>query len=275
MSNVIVILIFFFSIGQINAQKIDELVDIMAQVNEVHDSAVGVAGIKTEQFKAFEKLKELVTIDELVELTNHPNPVITCYASWGLVDKNYNRLEIVFSQLLKRNEKVAIYYGCQGKFLTIKESLYLKYFNKLLNQMDSPFYQVSTDSQLFKLDSLILFYDNISETLLNHAFENNTFGGKFLERIKFIAFEQKKFVAMKYIFNNHRNCCEERLAEELLLYLGNNQYVHHNIYREIFSMLFFFDNEELREVIFLRLKILFAMGIFPTSEKEYETYLKK
>lgn len=274
MSKLIFILTFFFAIGQINAQTVEELVESLSKA-QILDAADFV-GRKSEQFKTFERLKEIATIGDLLKLTNHENPVIACYTSWELIDKNYNRLDFVFKKFQERNEKFQIVSGCEGEESTLSEALYLRYFNKIYHKTVTWFdKKVPVDSQLFKLDSLILFNDNVSEDLLNHAFQNNIFDEKFLDRIKFIAFEKKKFVAMKYIFNNHRKCCEEKLPNGLLEYLGNNQYVHRNIYREIFYMLLSYDDKELRKVTLSRLKILFAMGIFPTSEKEYEAYLKK
>lgn len=268
MLQLITILIFFFSIGQINAQTVEELVEKLSKEKNIK-TAYGFTGGRTEQFRTFKKLVEIATVEELVELSYHSNPVVACYAGWGLVDKNFDKLEIVFSQLLKRNEKIGIYDGCIGTHSTISESLYLKYSNKIYRLTE----KAKTSSQLFKLDSLILFNDNISETLLNHAFKNNTFKGKFLDRIKFIAFEQKKFVAMKYLFNNHRNCCEERLVTELIESL-DDWFLNKNIYKETLSILLSFDNKEIRESTFLKLSELYKYGVFPNTKEEFDSYFQ-
>ncbi len=268
MSKVIGILIFFFSIGQINAQTIDELVEKLSKESRI-STAFGFTGGQTEQFKTFKKLVKIATVEELVEFSNHSNPVVACYAGWGLVDKNYNHLELILSNFLKRKERIEITKGCIGAYSTISESLYLEYFNKVSRFSE----KTKTGSQLFKLDSLILFDKNVSENLLNHAFRNNVFEDKFLDRIKFIAFEQKKFVALKYIFNNHRNCCEERLITELIESL-DDWFLNKNIYKETFNILLSFDNKEIRKSTFLKLVELYKYGVFPNSKEEYDSYFK-
>ena len=77
-------------------------------------SAVYYGGIRPKQYDNFEKLKETATQRELIELTNHPNGVVRCYAFWALSkDKSVDLFQIILNHI-NDYELVKTQFGCIG-----------------------------------------------------------------------------------------------------------------------------------------------------------------
>jgi len=55
-----------------------DIVQQIADINELMDHAVGYAGHRPEQWDNFEALQNTATTDELIALTRHPNGVVRC-----------------------------------------------------------------------------------------------------------------------------------------------------------------------------------------------------
>ena len=92
--------------------------------NEIHSDAVGYRGEKTSQYKRFEKLTKKAKLDELIELTEHPSPVVRGYAFWALAKRNYKKLEEIFIKHLRDEEKLKLYEGCIGLNTSVINFLY-------------------------------------------------------------------------------------------------------------------------------------------------------
>ena len=57
-----------------------EIVNDIQGINRVEGFSIGL----TEQYKNFEKLKAAASSDELIDLTDHTNAAVRCYAFWAL-----------------------------------------------------------------------------------------------------------------------------------------------------------------------------------------------
>ena len=86
----------------------------MAKENEVHNAAVGVAGEKTLQYRRFEVLVKNATLNELLELGEHPNPAVRVYAFWGLAKREFEKLEAVLMAHAADEQLVYHIQGCLG-----------------------------------------------------------------------------------------------------------------------------------------------------------------
>ncbi|MCB9338576.1 MAG: hypothetical protein H6577_10670 [Lewinellaceae bacterium] len=106
------------------SQKIRAITNEIEKENEIHSDAVGYRGEKTSQYKRFEKLTRKAKIDELVELTEHPSPVVRGYAFWALAKRNYKKLEEIFIKHLRDEEKLKLYEGCIGLNTSVINFLY-------------------------------------------------------------------------------------------------------------------------------------------------------
>lgn len=94
----VLIITLVVSISTVFGQSVDNIVRKIADVNEVQYEHVGIAGQPSENYQNFEKLKEKADIPTLLQLIENKNPVVSCYASWALIDNEYSDLATVFFQ---------------------------------------------------------------------------------------------------------------------------------------------------------------------------------
>ncbi len=153
--------IFNLAKGQDNinlevSPKVKILVDSIAYENVLMSSAIGFAAIKPDQYKRFEKLKEIVTVSELQKLTNHQNGVVRCYAFWDLASKDSTSIYKIVVDHLEDNEIVKTQFGCIGGAEGVGD-----FFLNVVtpNRVDNSVYKLSS-VQSKKIDSLLLHSDN-------------------------------------------------------------------------------------------------------------------
>jgi len=92
----------------------NKVVKKIEKVNELMDDAVYYEGIRPKQYDNFEKLREIASKEELIELTNHPNGVVQCYAFWALsYDKSVDLFPIVLNHI-NDDKLVKTQFGCIG-----------------------------------------------------------------------------------------------------------------------------------------------------------------
>lgn len=131
--------------------EITKLVQNIAADNVVKGAAVGIAGIRTEQWDRYEHLKRTATGDELMLLSSHTNPVVRCYAFQALVHRKVDVFPILL-QHLKDDERVETLEGCIGG--TEKVGDY--FINTVMpGYADEGSYEMSA-RQLTELDSILI-----------------------------------------------------------------------------------------------------------------------
>ncbi len=94
------------------SKETNEIVKAIEEVNIVMSSAVGYAGIRPKQYDNFLKLKTKATSDELMELTNHPNPTVRSYAFWALSYNHSIDLYPIVLNHINDIELVKTQFGC-------------------------------------------------------------------------------------------------------------------------------------------------------------------
>jgi hypothetical protein len=189
MKQILVIILTFFTF-QVSGQKlrpeIKNLVQEIEKYNELESEHVGHAGVTTDQYRNFEKLRDKATIDELLELLKHKNSVVKGYTSWALADKMYSNLANILPEFLRTGETVTTQHGCivsKGDLATeFYNRLYYQHFHHKLSLKDSLFFK----SQIIQLDSVIL-YSNGDTRLLYTALANNNGNLKTYDRIRELA----------------------------------------------------------------------------------------
>lgn len=126
----------------------------------------------TEQYKRFEKLTEIATVDELKELMNHKSPYVRVYSFWALAKKHYDKLDSIILSHKDDNAIIETQSGCIGyqdnvvhliieivtpnywdmecKKLTKGqlEDLYLKIYNKKVNINVEPISEEQVQRQI-------------------------------------------------------------------------------------------------------------------------------
>lgn len=76
------------------------IVSRIAEINQVLNAAVGSWGKRNQQYNNFEELTQTASREELIELTNHPNAAVRCYALWALIDvEEINLFPIVLNHI--------------------------------------------------------------------------------------------------------------------------------------------------------------------------------
>ncbi|MCT4591498.1 MAG: HEAT repeat domain-containing protein [Carboxylicivirga sp.] len=96
------------------SKEVNRIVRQMAKANVIHSDAIGYGGIKSDQYKRFEKLYAKASIAELLVLMDHPKPAVRGYAFWALAKQHYNDLEKVFLAHANDSQPVDQMVGCIG-----------------------------------------------------------------------------------------------------------------------------------------------------------------
>lgn len=158
---VYLLVLFPFSFGWEKAQphsvslrpQIEKIVEAIAEENVLKSEAVGFAGARTEQWERFEKLQNEATAEELVELTDHPNAVVKCYAFQALATR---KQASVFPILIKHLTDTATVHTFQG---CLKDSDYAgDYFlYRVTPGYTYPDAYTLTPEQRAQVDSILLY----------------------------------------------------------------------------------------------------------------------
>lgn len=144
-----------FDSSKITTQT-DRIVQEIIKINVVMGSSIGEAGHKPKQYDNFINLKNKASLNELLELTNHPNGVVRCYTFWAL---SYNDSIDLFSLILKHindNEIIKTQFGCIGSDIKVGD-----FFIEILtrNYLDENSHKFDSVQQLY-LDSVLIYTPN-------------------------------------------------------------------------------------------------------------------
>ncbi|MBC8757530.1 hypothetical protein H2O64_22865 [Kordia sp. YSTF-M3] len=98
--------------GQEIRPKVEKIAESISEGNRLEDKRVGLGGSPSNQYIKFEKLKKIATEKELLLLLQHESAAVKGYASWALIDKQYNDLTLIFNKFLETEETVKTFSGC-------------------------------------------------------------------------------------------------------------------------------------------------------------------
>ena len=205
----LLILLFVFS-STACRKSTEEIVQNMAGINMVQAERIGFGGEKSRNYQNFEKLKKRVDNSTLLQLVNHENAVVSCYASWALVDREYPDLAAIFNKFLKENKKVTTFSGCIFSSDYVSNEFYHHYWAKVENK--------ESDKTLTTLDSLIIYQNNPDWLLLRRALENRVYPKTYNPQISFLAFEQGLSEAIFYLSDWFKEDYKDEIFESLIKY---------------------------------------------------------
>lgn len=112
-----------FDIFSVNCSSKDKspeakkLIKKLASYDTVCTAAIGVAGIKPDEYKTFEELSSLLDAEDWFILSEHSNPVVKAYAFWALLRlkdpkwlrffdiMSYNKAKVNFSCCCKNGKR--------------------------------------------------------------------------------------------------------------------------------------------------------------------------
>lgn len=244
----VLIITLVVSISTACGQSVDNIVRKITDVNEVQYEHVGIAGQPSENYQNFEKLKEKADIPTLIQLTENKNPVVSCCASWALIDKGYSDLAAIFSKYLNSDKSVATFSGCIKSEDNLSSEFYHRFWNKTTDK--------KTNQILVQLDSLILYHDNPDWLLLTRALENRVYPKSYNQRIANLAFDKGYKEAIFYLSNWYKAEYIDQLRQALVKYLKNTKFkdVGTTPYYETVAELLKFNDEKIKETVIEKLK---------------------
>lgn len=252
MKQLLSLLTFVISISIVNAQskQLTTIVKEIARLNIVEDKHVGIAGSEGENHKNFIQLKAIATTQELVQLTEHKNATVACYASWALADNGYPDLKTIFKKFMLYDREVLTFSGCIQSEDNISSELYHRYWNRVSRS------QTSTDKILLSLDSIIIFSKKPYWLLLNRALENRIYKEPYKSQISVLAFEQGEREAILYLCNWHKAEYAEKIKSALIKYLNETEFKRTGTtdYYKTIDELFKFKDPAVRKAIITKMK---------------------
>ena len=98
--------------GQRVTPRTRALVAHIRRENVLRAERVGVAATVPEQYLYFEALRDQASMEELLRLTRHPNQVVSTYAGWALIDRQYADLLGLYRYYTRRMRRMTVQHGC-------------------------------------------------------------------------------------------------------------------------------------------------------------------
>lgn len=247
MKNLTNIFFLFVSLS-VCSQSVKEIINEIEKINEYHHEYVGFSF--GENYKNFETLKSKASIEELVKLTEHRNPVVIAYSANALFDKKYKKADEVFAKILKNDSIVEEITGCLWGEERISNIVYHHYWNSV-NVNDR-----ETDKMLIKLDSLSLYNDDTYWLIHLRAFQNRLYTKDYLPQIEYLAFEKLNKQALSYLSNWYKADYKNQTEQALLSYMEKTDFENFGAgyYYEIVEEILKYRNFKNEKIIINKMK---------------------
>jgi hypothetical protein len=243
MKNFLLIFLIFLSTNSCS-QNLDGLICDISDSNIVEYEHVGIGGWIGQNYRNFEELSKKANINQLKELLNHENPVVTCYSSWALIEKEYENLPEIFQILIEDNREVKTHSGCIISRDNLASEFYHRYWNSV--QMSS-----GKDEVLFELDKIVLKLENPDWLLLKRALDNRVYNEEFKNIIYNLGFEKNYKEAIFYLCNWHRSEYNYELQLFIIEELKKTEFkgTNSSTYYKYFDELIKFKNKDVNDFI--------------------------
>ncbi|MCC1485590.1 hypothetical protein [Winogradskyella immobilis] len=210
------------------SQTKEQLLLSIIKVDRVDSNCIGFGCKKSKQYENFEKLKAIISEQELVELTNHNNSTVRTYASKALINSDPNFALKLLKNELDNNKTVRTFEGCIIDVQKTSSIIYHEYWNKIrieaIRKTNVNNYEenlamkkkLESDFVMEKLDSLIIHYvKEVDWILYNRVFENRKHKDSYLPRIEELAFIKNNACAFDYIKTHYSDQYSEKLEKYL------------------------------------------------------------
>jgi hypothetical protein len=130
--------------------NLNNVVEKIEKENILMGEAVGIAGVKPEQYKNFITLQDVATEKDLKKLTEHANGVVRSYAFWALVTKKSDDVFPILLSHVRDNEQVETMFGC-----IVSQTGVADFFIEIARDK-------LTKSQINQLNKTLIFGNNIN-----------------------------------------------------------------------------------------------------------------
>lgn len=135
----------------------------LEKVNRVMGSGVGEAGTRPKQYDHFVRLQKKATPAELIELTNHPNGVVRCYAFWALSEMPSVDLMPIIVNHIHDTTSVETLFGCIGGTEKVGDF----FFSVVMSPYGDLNAKKLTRAEFEYLDSLLVYSPNDLDTKID------------------------------------------------------------------------------------------------------------
>ncbi|AXG68697.1 hypothetical protein KORDIASMS9_00913 [Kordia sp. SMS9] len=243
MKKILVVILILTSITSCS-QNIDALVTEISDANIVEHEHVGIGGLKGQNYLRFQELSKKANTHQLLQLITHKNPVVVCYASWALIEQEYENLPEIFKSLLKDERTIKTMSGCLMRSDSISSEFYHRYWNLVHAKK-------AKDETLSELDKIILTSENPSRFLLSSALENRVYDDNYKKTIYTLGFQKNYLEAIFYLCNWHRAEYNDELQGFIVNELKTTEFKGKNssVYYKLLEELIKFNNKDVHDFI--------------------------
>jgi hypothetical protein len=135
------------------SKETNKVVEKIQKINQLMGSAVYYEGSRPLQYDHFEKLREIASKDELLQLINHPNGVVKCYAFWALsLDTSVDLFPILIDHM-DDYQIVNTQFGCIGSEVMVGDFFIQNAASRHVD-LES---QKNDSISFLKLDSILIY----------------------------------------------------------------------------------------------------------------------
>jgi hypothetical protein len=210
-------LLFFMLSGMAYSQTKKELINAIITKNVVDDgpnysaSKINSKGISNYNYDNFEKLKKMISQEELLNFAKGENTVLRTYSIQELIwsnNKKYN-LKLALEQEIEKDQTVETESGCiVGDIQKIYSILYHTYWNLTYDV------KRSDNITLQELDAVIINSEKSLYWLLYlRVFENGRQNDTLLPQIERLAFNRNNYYALFYLRKYHPDAYNNKIED--------------------------------------------------------------
>ncbi len=112
-------------------KKIKIICDSLMKSSKIESQYIGIAGWESENWPFYLKLKKKANTKVLIELTNHPSPIIRSYSFFALLDQKSPKI----LETIKKNENDTIQIKFQSGCIVSRQFLIDLVVNRYYNHV--------------------------------------------------------------------------------------------------------------------------------------------
>ena len=210
----ILLLFPFLTFSQLS-DKVNVIYQELNSKSSIESQNIGYSGTESNSYKMYEELDSIANDDEVLYMAQNGNNIVKGYLSAILVDRKSKNLSQLFTNYIKKDERVHIQTGCTGYSSTIGGELYsylfyqkekLKFINatetgfeetkayekeiegeNFIKKYQSRWTNHSIDSLLTQFNEVAINYDSILPQTLDKIFRLNDYKFDNYKRVKYFA----------------------------------------------------------------------------------------
>ena len=141
------------------------IVQKMALHGRMESEFTGFAGAPSVQYRRYKRLQKHCSDDKLLELLDHPSPVVVAYAAQVVIDRQLLPTALLFERFIEDERTFSRFSGCIIGSGNIPETIYYHHLGKLYEGIPSELdveeewsLRIRKDSTVRRMDEILLAY---------------------------------------------------------------------------------------------------------------------